>query len=598
MEFWAAFGMLGVGGTSAMLNDRLAILLAVSGLAFPSALLAQDDPFPSILDLMELDGSTGFRLEGAGSESFFGSSLGSAGDVNGDGFEDLIVGAQFGGGGFKGAAYVFFGGSTLPPVVDVSTLDGEDGLRIDGAGPGDRAGSAVSGNVDVNGDGIDDILIAAERADPDGRQDAGEAYVVFGRDSGVVGPFAAVFGLEDLDELTGVRFKGENQFDYFGSSLAQAGDFNDDGFVDLICGARQYSSGASSFTGAAYVFYGRNYPSDPFPPIVEAGDITPDRGARMVGDEAGERAGSSVLRVGDVNGDGVDDIIVGAPDQEYGSGLTYVIYGKPDRPSVIEELGDLDGTNGFKAIPPAGAYGASGQAVASLGDINGDGLNDFAIGAPLEEADGKLSAGVTRVVFGRDDGFPPELDLGDLDGTNGFAIEGDLEFGASGRSLAAGDINGDGLNDIAISAPYAEGELGQVYILFGDDSPPPPVVQLGDIDGTNGFVIVGSDTSRDRIGFSLEFVGDMNGDGLDDLAVGTYPSPGYGEERAFVVFGRQLGSTPCAADLDGDGALTIFDFLAFQNLFDIMDPLADFDSDGEFTIFDFLAFQNAFSAGC
>ncbi|MEO1278339.1 MAG: GC-type dockerin domain-anchored protein [Planctomycetota bacterium] len=578
---------------------RAISVLAACGMAWslPAGVLGQDDPFPSVLDLMELDGSTGFRLEGAGSESFFGSSLGSAGDLNGDGFEDLAVGAPFGG-GFRGGVYIFFGGESFPAVVDASTLNGEDGLRIDGANPGDAAGRSVAGRGDVNGDGVDDVLIGADRADPDGMRDAGEAYVVFGRDVSVVGPFAAVFGLADLDELTGVRFKGEGSSSYLGTDIGYAGDLDSDGYVDLICGASQYSSPGSSFVGAAYVFYGRDPSSDPFPPTVDVGDLTPADGARIAGDEADERAGTSLVAVCDVNDDGLKDFMVGAPRRTYGAGISYVVFGVADRTSVLDEFGDLDGTNGFKVVPPAGTYGNSGQAVASLGDINGDGVDDFAIGAPLENVGGRYSAGVTRVVFGRDDGFPPELDLGDLDGTNGFTIEGDLEFGASGRSLAAGDINGDGINDIAISAPYAEGELGQVYVLFGDDTPPPPVVQLSDIDGTNGFVIVGSDTSRDRIGFALEFVGDLNGDGLEDLAVGTYPSPGYGEERAFVVFGRQLGGAPCAADLDGDGALTIFDFLEFQNLFDIMDPRADFDGDGSFTIFDFLAFQNAFSAGC
>ncbi|MEQ8318247.1 MAG: GC-type dockerin domain-anchored protein [Phycisphaerales bacterium] len=575
-----------------MLNDRLAVLLAFSGLALPSALLAQDDPFPSILDLMELDGSTGFRLEGAGPGAFFGSSLGSVGDVNGDGYEDLAVGARFQ--SFRGAVYVYFGAEGFPPVVDVSTLDGQNGFRIDGANPGDQAGTSVGGNVDVNNDGVDDLLIGADRADPDGVRDAGEAYVVFGRDVGVVGPFAAIFGLEDLDALTGVRFKGEGTSSYFGAGFGSAGDLNDDGYADLICGAYQYSAGTSSYEGAAYVFYGV---SDALPPVVEAGDLTPDEGVRIVGDQPDERAGSTVVAVCDVNDDGLKDFLVGAPRRKYGAGIAYVVYGDTDRPSVLDEFGDLDGTNGFQAVPPAGTYGNSGQAVASLGDINGDGVDDFAIGSPLETAGGRYSAGVTRVIFGRTDGFPPELDTGDLDGTNGFRIDGAMEFEASGRSISAGDINGDGLTDLAIAAPYAEGELGRVYVLFGDDGPKPPVIQLSDIDGSNGFVITGGG-GRDRTGFATSFVGDINGDGLDDLALGTYPSPGYGDERAYVVFGRQVGLPPCPPDLDGDGALTIFDFLAFGNLFELMDPRADFDGDGEFTIFDFLAFQNAFAAGC
>jgi hypothetical protein len=163
------------------------------------------------------------------------------------------------------------------------------------------------------------------------------------------------------------------------------------------------------------------------------------------------------------------------------------------------------------------------------------------------------------------------------------------------------------VGDLIIGAVLADAggreDAGSSYVVFGRDVSAvggfPATLELADLHGTDGFRLDGV-APADFSGRSVASAGDANGDGLDDLIVGAYGADPSGRDRAgstYVVFGRDL-SGGCAADLDGDGELTIFDFLAFQNAFDAGDPVADFDGDGDFTIFDFLAFQNAFDAGC
>ncbi|NRA58132.1 MAG: FG-GAP repeat protein, partial [Phycisphaerales bacterium] len=143
---------------------------------------------------------------------------------------------------------------------------------------------------------------------------------------------------------------------------------------------------------------------------------------------------------------------------------------------------------------------------------------------------------------------------------------------------------------------------GATYVVFGRDAAAggfPAALQLADLNGATGFRLDGV-ADDDASGWSVAPAGDVNGDGIDDLIVGANAADPGGRRSAgtaYVVFGRDL-SGGCPADLDGDGTLSIFDFLAFQNLFDAGDPIADFDGDGRLTLFDFLAFQNAFDAGC
>jgi hypothetical protein len=208
------------------------------------------------LDLSTLDGTNGFRLDGIDRDDYSGYSVSSAGDVNGDGFDDLIIGASGadpGGRNRAGETYVVFGHSGgFSAAIDLSTLNGTNGFRLDGIDGNDHSGISVSSAGDVNGDGFDDLIIGAHGADPGGDNLAGETYVVFGHSGG----FSTSLDLGALDGSNGFRLDGIDVYDYSGYSVSSAGDVNGDGFDDLIIGAHGPDLGGNAVAGETYVVFG------------------------------------------------------------------------------------------------------------------------------------------------------------------------------------------------------------------------------------------------------------------------------------------------------------------------------------------------------
>eukprot|EP01030_Chromulinospumella_sphaerica_P018927 gene18927-biopygen16746 len=214
--------------------------------------------FAATIDLAALDGTTGFRITGAAGGDQSGFSVASAGDVNGDGIDDLIIGAisaDPNGVVDAGASYVVFGSAAgFAADLNLAALDGTNGFRINGVATLDRSGRTVASG-DVNGDGIGDLIIGAQGANANGT-DSGAVYVVFGKDTAVAGAFAAELSLSALNGTTGFRISGAGTNQQIGDAVASAGDINGDGYDDVIVG--RFTSGGTYQTGVSYVVFGKD----------------------------------------------------------------------------------------------------------------------------------------------------------------------------------------------------------------------------------------------------------------------------------------------------------------------------------------------------
>ncbi len=481
--------------------------------------------------------------EGAPTESeratFFGADAGdnasaiAAGDFNGDGVLDIVLAAAAAAGPDNGRpdggeAYVFLG--PFVPGERRDAADGEYDLVIYGAHPGDQLGRALAAG-DFNGDGTDDIVLGAPFADgPEGaRPDSGQVYIVLGSarlgsqmqrlDLAEGGQDATVFGA-DAKDLAGFAL--------------HAADVNGDGSTDLIIGAfwADGPENGRSNAGEVYVVYGGSNRGQ-FDLAMNEQDVT------IYGAESEDRLGETV-GAGDVNGDGLADLIMAAtfadgPDNERdASGETYIVTSPPpQRLDLARERPQV----AVLGIDPGDQIGHS---IAS-GDVDGDGLDDIFLGAVSADGpeNGADLAGEAYLVLSGER-LPPDIDMASA-GEATALIYGAAAKSRLGRSAATGDINGDGLEDLLISAPDVEDRRGAVYVFYGRGSGSSYPQTAAQADLTLKGFDEGDTLGQGAFARPALTTADINGDGLAEILVAAPSADGPGKGRAdageaYIVF--------------------------------------------------------------
>ena len=413
-----------------------------------------------------------FILTAENSNDAFGSSVSKAGDVNGDGYTDVVIGAP-GYNSNRGKAYIYLGGVLMDNISD---------LEINRSDSSYYFATSVSDAGDVNGDGYGDVIISAVTYN----SSTGRSYIYFG---GVV-----------LNNIPDVTLTGENTNNFFGHSLSEAGDVNGDGYDDVIVGADGYNTN----TGKAYVYFGgisMNNNADLF----------------MTDENTSQYYGYSVVGAGDMNGDGYDDLTVGSPFFNSNTGRVYV-YTNTMTGTDISDVTLSDGSY----------YNYYGYSVSDAGDVNGDGYSDVIVGSPNFNSrtgrayiyfGGVLMNNVADVIL------------------NGESVEHFFGVCVSG----AGDVNHDGFSDVIVGAATNFGSPGRVYVFLGGAA----------MNNTADVTINGAGGSNTAFGFSISNAGDVNADGFSDIIVGDY-NYNNSKGRALIYFGGSSMNSTADVLMNGE----------------------------------------------
>jgi hypothetical protein len=456
--------------------------------------------------------------------SFIGEAVGDrsgwirpAGDVNSDGFADILVSSWYNDeqGLAAGQVYLFLGSDTLQWNMDMS-LSMADASFL-GEAAGNQAGTNAHTVGDVNNDGFGDFVISAYHY---GNNNIGKVYLFLGSDTlslamdmSVTEAHASFVGEVSGDAIVG---------------LGHPGDVNGDSLDDLLFKSH-INDEAGNNAGQVYLVLGR-----------EAADWGQNYSlsladASFLGEAADDEAGHGGAAIGgDVNNDGLDDILIGAPFNDQAGnavGKTYLILGRTAADWGMDfSLDSADATFLGENVDD----GAGIEAVYA-GDVNGDGFDDFLIGSDYS-SDGGYHAGQTYLILGRTDAdWGVDYQLSNADAS--FVGEADNHLTGQ-HSNSAGDVNGDGFDDFLINSKKYDGDKGKSYLILGDES-----ASWGmDFDLANADASFIGEAAGDRAGIPSSSAGDINGDGLDDILIGSEYNDEGGSDagQGYLILGDSL----------------------------------------------------------
>ncbi|MBX7042003.1 MAG: FG-GAP-like repeat-containing protein [Ignavibacteria bacterium] len=436
-----------------------------------------------------LSGSANWVAESNSEDGNLGRFVSSAGDINGDGYGDIIAGApNFSNGqSNEGKAFAWFGSSTglgangTPANADWSAESDLDTNYF---------GSCVATAGDVNGDGYSDVLVSSNTYPYDGYNKAGKVSLFTGSQSGLSTTFAWSNESNQQDAL-------------YGYSVSTAGDVNSDGYSDVIVGAYSYDNGQAN-EGRVYIYHGSST------------GLSTTANTVSESNSASALFGYSVSTAGDVNGDGFSDVLVGGPGWA-GSGRVYVFHGSLSGISTVWNYSlNADGSGYYL-----------GCSVSTAGDVNGDGYSDVIVGAE-NYSNGQTEEGKAYIHYGGSTG---------LNTIAAWSSEINQAFAKLGHSVStAGDINGDGYSDVIAGAiGYDNGQTneGGVWVYYGS------------VSGISGSSFLEKNVTSASFGTSVASAGDVNGDGYSDVIIGAdgYSNPETTEGAAFVYNGSAAGLT-------------------------------------------------------
>lgn len=588
------------------------------------------------VNLSSMNQATGFTIAGARSNDRMEGF--TTGDINGDGIKDLIFSSSNAAnisGTVTGAVTVLYGKTSWADAtnVDLLTMGTDKGWVLQGSTSGiDALGSSVGFIGDLNGDGYGELIAGAMSAANAGATGAGAAYIVWGSANplGVVQNSRTVLTIAPgaITSNQGFVFRGEQTNENLGNAVLGISsnivknsankitnlnsDFNGDGLADFFIASRYFDRFASGTTqtaatdvGAVMVVFGRSdldygsWNQDNSTREMSIGKLTADKGFIIRGASDGDNAGHSISSAGDVNGDGLTDLLIGAPNVDRGgftkAGAAYVIYGKKTSEGVtwsgltpdpylptrnILDLATLKSSDGFMIQGEAqlgtlGTGSTFGISVEGLGDINGDGYADIGIGAAAALPG---NAGKAYVIFGSasGQGAKDANDLQVLDSTTMTASQGFILQGATGwlgvSVGAAGDVNGDGHPDFIVSAPFANvpaTNAGTSYIIYGRDKG----IQFGNLFNGQAVINLASASFGPAEGFSINgrgnldnlgnvvtadssviAPGDLNNDGIDDLFINNLRADRFSRAdngEAVFIYGAREDATAASRSIGG-----------------------------------------------